>query len=164
MAYIKEHYQHPDAVFLKEALKFKQGRDVYGKLTFGYSSVFEGATRCISVYNKEMEKFFAANFPPYAKGAANDLIFIQETVQFSHYFHAPPITRYPHGDAIKLPDSETKAEPIYADVLQHIQQHHSRHPRMQRQRTQTLGSHAIPIQVQSPNRRFHHPPQRLDRR
>ena len=39
MAYIKEHYQHPDAVFLKEELKFKQGKYEYAYLAFEHSNI-----------------------------------------------------------------------------------------------------------------------------
>ena len=41
----------------------------------------------------------------------------------SLYYQTPPITRYPHGDTIKLPETEAEAESVYADVLQHLQQH-----------------------------------------
>ena len=125
MAYIKEHYQHPDAVFLKEALKFKQGKFVYGEITFEYSSVFGGLTLIVWALNKEMGAFFANNPPPYRKPTEfPDLVFAQNSIQSAHYFQAPPITSYPHGDAIKLPETEAEAEPIYADVLQHMQQHY----------------------------------------
>ena len=126
MAYIKAHYQHPDAVFLKESLKFKEERDTYGELVFSYSTTFEGVTLHISIDSKEMVAFFAANYPQAYRQSAEFpyTVFVQNSIQGAHYFQAPPITSYPHGDAIKLPETETEAEPIYADVLQHLQQHY----------------------------------------
>ena len=56
----------------------------------------------------------------------NDVVFVKNPIQSSADYHAPPITRYPHGNAIKLPTSEAEAEPIYADVLQHIEQNYIR--------------------------------------
>lgn len=123
MAYIKAHYQHPDAVFLKEELKFKQGKYEYAYLAFEHSNIAEGITLHLSVRNKEMAEFFAANPPPYAQGEPYDLIFVRNAIQCAHYYQTPPITRYPHGDTIKLPETEAEAEPVYADVLQHLQQH-----------------------------------------
>ena len=58
IAYIKAHYQHPDAVFLKEALKFKRGKCVYGDISFSYSNVFEGVILRCHAYNKEIRAFF----------------------------------------------------------------------------------------------------------
>ena len=125
MSYIKEHYQHPDAVFLKEELKFKQGKYVYGEISFNYSSSFEGVMSYYCAYNKEMGGFFAANLPPYQKPRDSyDMVFLQNSIQGAHYYQAPPLTGYPHGDAVKLPETEAEAEPIYADVLQHLQQYH----------------------------------------
>ena len=118
MAYIKAHYQHPDAVFLKEDLKFKQGKYVYGEILFNYSSSFEGVMAYYCAYNKEMGGFFAANLPPYQQPRDSyDMVFLQNSIQGAHYYQAPPLTGYPHGDAVKLPETEAEAEPIYADVL-----------------------------------------------
>ena len=78
MAYIKEHYQHPDAVFLKEALKFKRGKFVYGEITFDYSSVFEGVTLNLSVYNQELGRFLNENSSPRDQHRSYpDLVFVQ---------------------------------------------------------------------------------------
>lgn len=95
MAYIKEHYQHPDAVFLKEAPKFKRGKFVYGEITFSYSNVFEGVILRCHAYNKEMGAFFAENVPPYDEfDKPYDSVFSQGSFESSPYYHAPPITRY----------------------------------------------------------------------
>ena len=64
MAYIKAHYQHPDAVFLKEELKFKQGKYEYAYLAFEHSSIAEGITLHISVYSKRNGAFFHRNPAP----------------------------------------------------------------------------------------------------
>ena len=40
------------------------------------------------------------------------------------FFKAPPITSFPYGDTIKLPESENDAKNIYPDVLKHLQQDH----------------------------------------
>ena len=168
MAYIKAHYQHSDAVFLKEELKFKQGKYVYGEISFNYSSSFEGVMSYDCVYNKEMGDFFAANLPPYQKPKDSyDMVFLQNSIQGAHYYQAPPLTVYPHGDAVKLPETEAEAEPIYADVLQHLQQYHIHHPRysrMQRRHAQILGSVSRRIPTQSADRRLHRPPPQSDRR
>lgn len=125
MAYIKEHYQHPDAVFLKESLKFKQGKFVYGDIIFSHSSISDGIVLHCLAFNKEMADFFAANPPRYRKPTSfPDLVFRQNSIESAHYYRSPPLTSYPHSDAIKLPETEAEAEPIYADVLQHMQQHY----------------------------------------
>ena len=116
MAYIKAHYQHPDAVFLKEELKFKQGKYEYAYLAFEHSSIAEGITLHISVYSKEMARFSTEN-PLLCPQPLN-------SIQSSADYHAPPLTVYPHGDAVKLPNSEAEAEPIYADILQHLERYY----------------------------------------
>mgnify|MGYP007093466711 FL=1 len=52
------------------------------------------------------------------------MVFRQNSIESAHYYRSPPLTSYPHSDAIKLPETEAEAEPIYADVLQHMQQHY----------------------------------------
>ena len=125
MAYIKVHYQHPDAVFLKEELKFKQGKYEYAYLAFEHSNIAEGITLHLSVYSKEMAHFSTEN-PLLCPQPLepNNVVFVKNSIQCSADYHAPPITSYPHGDAVKLPETEAQAEPIYADVLQHLEQHY----------------------------------------
>ena len=112
-------------MFLKEELKFKQGKYVYAYLAFEHSSIAEGITLHISVYSKEMARFSTENpllCPQPLK--PNDVVFVKNSIQSSADYHAPPLTGYPHGDAVKLPETEAEAELIYADVLQHLQQYH----------------------------------------
>ena len=125
MAYIKVHYQHPDAVFLKEELKFKQGKYEYAYLAFEHSNIAEGITLHLSVYSKEMAHFSTEN-PLLCPQPLepNNVVFVKNSIQCSADYHAPTITSYPHGDAVKLPETEAQAEPIYADVLQHLEQHY----------------------------------------
>ncbi len=100
---------------------------MYGEMTFDYSSVFEGVTLNLSVYNQELGRFLNENPSPRDQHRSYpDLVFVQASFQSSSGYKVPPITRYPHGDAIKLPTSEAEAEPIYADVLQHIEQNYIR--------------------------------------
>lgn len=112
-------------MFLKEELKFKQGKYVYAYLAFEHSSIAEGITLHISVYSKEMARFSTENpllCPQPLK--PNDVVFVKNSIQSSADYHAPPLTVYPHGDAVKLPNSEAEAEPIYADILQHLERYY----------------------------------------
>ena len=76
-------------------------------------------------YNSEMGNFFSQNVPPYDKSSnPYDLVFVQPSISQAHFFKAPPITSFPYGDTIKLPESENDAKNIYPDVLKHLQQDH----------------------------------------
>ena len=71
------------------------------------------------------EIFFSQNVPSYDKSSnPYDLVFVQPSISQAHFFKAPPITSFPYGDTIKLPESENYAKNIYPDVLKHLQQDH----------------------------------------
>ena len=66
------------------------------------------------------EIFSPKNVPPYDKSSnPYDLVFVQPSISQAHFFKAPPITSFPYGDTIKLPESENDAKTIYPDVLKH---------------------------------------------
>ena len=57
------------------------------------------------------EIFFSQNVPPYDKSSnPYDLVFVQPSISQAHFFKAPPITSFPYGDTIKLPESENDAK------------------------------------------------------
>ena len=64
------------------------------------------------------EIFFSQNVPPYDKSSnPYDLVFVQPSISQAHFFKAPPITSFPYGDTIKLPESENDAKNIYPDDI-----------------------------------------------
>ena len=125
----KRMWFHPKALlaanFLKDRIKFKKGKYVYGEISFSNSRTFEGVILHLYAYNSEMGIFFSKNVPPYDKSSnPYDLVFVQPSISQAHFFKAPPITSFPYGDTIKLPESENDAKKIYPDVLKHLQQNH----------------------------------------
>ena len=112
----------PDANFLKDRIKFKKGKYVYGEISFSNSRTFEGVILHLYAYNSEMGNFFSQNVPPYDKSSnPYDLVFVQPSISQAHFFKAPPITSFPYRDTIKLPESENDTKKIYPDVLKHLQ-------------------------------------------
>ena len=91
-------------MFLKEELKFKQGKYEYAYLAFEHSSIAEGITLHISVYSKRNGAFFHPLLCPQPL-KPNDVVFVKNPIQSSADYHAPPLTCYPHGDAVKLPET-----------------------------------------------------------
>ncbi|OSI13841.1 growth inhibitor PemK [Neisseria dumasiana] len=123
--YLKNNLNIPDATFLKDRIKFKKGKYVYSEISFSYSRIFDGVQLNLLIYNSEMGNFFSLNVPPYDKSTnPYDLVFAQASISKAHYFQAPFITSFPHGDTIKLPESENDAKKIYSDVLKHLQENH----------------------------------------
>lgn len=123
--YLKNNLNIPDANFLKDRIKFKKGKYVYGEISFSNSRTFEGVILHLYAYNSEMGNFFSQNVPPYDKSSnPYDLVFVQPSISQAHFFKAPPITSFPYGDTIKLPESENDAKKIYPDVLKHLQKNH----------------------------------------
>ena len=47
-------------------------------------------------------------------------IFWMWSVAGAHYYHAPSLTSFQWGDAIKVPSSPEEADKIYPDVLKHL--------------------------------------------
>lgn len=119
--YLKNNLNIPDANFLKDRIKFKKGKYVYGEISFSNSRTFEGVILHLYAYNSEMGNFFSQNVPPYDKSSnPYDLVFVQPSISQAYFFKAPPITSFPYGDTIKLPESENDAKNIYPDVLKHL--------------------------------------------
>ena len=71
--YLKNNLNIPDANFLKDRIKFKKGKYVYGEISFSNSRTFEGVILHLYAYNSEMGNFFSQNVPPYDKYLYNHL-------------------------------------------------------------------------------------------
>ena len=79
--YLKNNLNIPDANFLKDRIKFKKGKYVYGEISFSNSRTFEGVMLHLYAYNSEMGNFFSQNVPPYDKSSnPYDSVFVQPSI------------------------------------------------------------------------------------
>lgn len=93
--YLKNNLNIPDANFLKDRIKFKIEKYVYGEISFSYSRTFEGVILHLYAYNSEMGYFFSQNVPPYDKSSnPYDLVFVQPSISQAHFLKLPLLPHF----------------------------------------------------------------------
>lgn len=93
--YLKNNLNIPDANFLKDRIKFKKRKYVYGEISFSNSRTFEGVILHLYAYNSEMGNFFSQNVPPYDKSSnPYDLVFVQPSISQAHFLKLPLLPHF----------------------------------------------------------------------
>ena len=125
MKYIKENMNEENVRFFKKSIKFRKANHLYGEISFEYSRVSEGYTACIWIESKTLAKFLKEMYDSQNRkynihNISFEVIFWMYSVAGAHYYHAPSLTSFQWGDAIKVPSSPEEADKIYPDVLKHL--------------------------------------------
>lgn len=125
MTYIKENMNEENVRFFKKSIKFRKVNHLYGEIFFEHSRNFEGYTVYISIESKTLAKFFKEMYDSQNRkynihNISFEVICCMYSVAGAHYYHAPSLTSFEWGDAIKVPPSPEEADKIYPDVLRHL--------------------------------------------
>jgi len=125
MEYIKENMNEENVRFFKKSIKFRKANHLYGEISFEYSRVSEGYTACIWIESKTLAKFLKEMYDSQNRkynihNISFEVICCMYSVAGAHYYHAPSLTSFEWGDAIKVPPSPEEADKIYPDVLRHL--------------------------------------------
>ena len=125
MEYIKENMNEENVRFFKKSIKFRKVNHLYGEISFEHSRVYEGYTACIWIESKTLAKFLKEMYDSQNRKyniheIGFEEIFWMESIAGAHYYHAPSLTSFQWGDAIKVPSSPEEADKIYPDVLKHL--------------------------------------------